>query len=104
MSEQGEDMLIGTLYGVPLVMTSELPNGEIYGIPWKEAEERFYRHFNRRCGTCKWWEKFGRGTMGDCTFPIVLPASLTDNDAEKLSMYPHEGTACPCWEAKESVE
>ena len=52
---------------------------------------------DQRCGTCKWWRRLILTDIGDCTAPIPSSIMVEGTDV----MTGHEGTSCPCWEAKE---
>lgn len=50
---------------------------------------------DRRCGTCKWWERSkAHSEMGYCEWPKAhLPASI----ATRPMMHEDEGTDCSQW-------
>lgn len=58
------------------------------------------------CGNCKWYEPWfpynGSALVdesAECTWPANrLPYSLRYGNRERMSVYPLDGSNCPCWE------
>lgn len=63
----------------------------------------------RNCGNCRWYEEYVEGdenmlALGFCEWPEDrIPWSLRWGKRERVSVHPHEGDKCPCFEEKADV-
>jgi hypothetical protein len=56
---------------------------------------------DKRCGTCKWWEKqeqiFAIKDRGECRHPLPLAIQWAKPELMPINL----GSTCPCWQSKE---